>query len=363
MTDAGMTDAQIQLLGNILSVPATVGHERPLFGHLHDLLDGPDRVATQYQGLLAVRCGSGKGPVFAAHIDRHGLVCNAPGEYEYAAHALRYRDSNPASARAESPELLERICERFLDQHVRAYNPWDGAQIAEGRITGSRLSQRLNTLVFTIDADAEIPVGAPLAYDTPMALEADTVAGQIDNALCVAMLADLCLQGFDGIALFSAEEEAGRSWRYLMDWMLREERAGREHGPLYVIDTSPFADRETQAEQQIVLRQQDEHARFDPMLTNHVMAVCDELALSHRFKDSFIQGLNEQAREKGESEKRLGATELGRLIVASDGAMTGTTLQIATTGYHTAWETALIEHIHPLNKLMRALCERPVPMG
>jgi hypothetical protein len=48
----------------------------------------------------------------------------------------------------------------------------------------------------------------------------------------------------------------------------------------------------------------------------------------------------------------LGRTELGRLVVATDGTINGTTLQIPTTGYHTTEETASLESISAVINLL-----------
>ncbi len=65
------------------------------------------------------------------------------------------------------------------------------------------------------------------------------------------------------------------------------------------------------------------------------------LGISHSFKDEWIEQLN-LIREKPAS---MGRTELGRLAAASEGHINGTTLQIPTTGYHTAEETASLNSI------------------
>jgi putative aminopeptidase FrvX len=48
-----------------------------------------------------------------------------------------------------------------------------------------------------------------------------------------------------------------------------------------------------------------------------------------------------------------GRTELGRLIAATSGEVTGTTLQIPTTGYHTTRETASLESISAAIRVLR----------
>lgn len=48
----------------------------------------------------------------------------------------------------------------------------------------------------------------------------------------------------------------------------------------------------------------------------------------------------------------LGRTELGRLVAATGGHLNGTTLQIPTTGYHTASETATLRSVGAALRLL-----------
>ena len=90
-----------------------------------------------------------------------------------------------------------------------------------------------------------------------------------------------------------------------------------------------------------MLRRKDASGVFDEKFTNEIANRCDALGISHAFKDEWIERQN-MLREKPYA---LGRTELGRLIAASGGQINGTTLQIPTTGYHTAEETASLSSI------------------
>jgi hypothetical protein len=68
---------------------------------------------------------------------------------------------------------------------------------------------------------------------------------------------------------------------------------------------------------------------------------CAALGITYTYKDAYVDALNETRIKK----LSLGRTELGRLIAASNGEISGTTLQIPTTGYHTASETASLDSI------------------
>jgi putative aminopeptidase FrvX len=91
----------------------------------------------------------------------------------------------------------------------------------------------------------------------------------------------------------------------------------------------------------VVLRRKDASALFAPEITVEIEQKCQELGISYSYKDAYIEAQNLE-RPKPLS---LGRTELGRLAVASEGNINGTTLQIPTTGYHTAEETASLASI------------------
>jgi hypothetical protein len=83
-------------------------------------------------------------------------------------------------------------------------------------------------------------------------------------------------------------------------------------------------------------------------MTQELIDRCDKLSLSYGFKDEYIIAKNKE-REKPYP---LGRTELGRIISATDGQINGTTLQIPTTEYHTATETASLSAIAGVLKLL-----------
>lgn len=164
------------------------------------------------------------------------------------------------------------------------------------------------------------------------------ISAQLDNVVSVALIIYLYHIGFKGTALFTAQEEAGRSWRYAQAWFQREAISTNR---LLVLDTSPYPTREAAAAQDLVLRRKDASAVFDPRFTSEIENRCDALGISHTFKDEWIERQN-LLKEKPSS---LGRTELGRLVAASGGQINGATLQIPTTGYHTAEETASLTSI------------------
>ena len=168
------------------------------------------------------------------------------------------------------------------------------------------------------------------------------LSAQLDNVLTAACLVHLFALGFKGTAFFTAQEEAGSSWRFLLEWFRRFDRATDR---LVVVDTSPFADEESADRQQVVLRTRDANASFSEVTTARVQTACEAVGVSYLYKDRFIEEKNAEAFELGQEPSSLGSTEMGRIIAASQGSVGGTTLQIPTTGYHTMQETASLDSL------------------
>lgn len=104
----------------------------------------------------------------------------------------------------------------------------------------------------------------------------------------------------------------------------------------------------------------DATASFDADFTVEVQDHCRTVCIPYSYKDSWIDARN-TARTKPLS---LGRTELGRLVAATAGQISGTTLRIPTTDFHTASEmaslssnrAALAELLYPVR--LRQLTER-----
>ena len=102
-------------------------------------------------------------------------------------------------------------------------------------------------------------------------LEQGRFSGQLDNVLTAAVLVYLFELGFQGTAFFTAQEEAGRSWRYLLEWF---RRFGGSTNQLVVVDTSPYPDVASADQQLLVLRHSDANATFNRELTGRLAEEC-----------------------------------------------------------------------------------------
>lgn len=117
-----------------------------------------------------------------------------------------------------------------------------------------------------------------------------------------------------------------------------------------VLDTSPYPTRQDAEAQDIVLRRKDANGAFSAAMTQELADVCQRLGLRYGYKDAYIEHQN-----KGRAHPYpLGRTELGRIAVATEGAINGSTLQLPTTDYHTAHETASLQSIAAVLRMLTA---------
>jgi putative aminopeptidase FrvX len=334
--DPAMLDDFLDLLGNLIREPSVTGAEDSFFRVLTRELQELDVKLTYYQGILVAQGSDPHGLILSAHIDRHGLVCTGPNEFQYSAFLAANRSEQTGDSVSE--QMLGMIQNRFGGQRVQAHIPYTGTYLGQGVITRSYVCPYRNNLIFEIDGLSFLQPGTPVSFLDRLSFQNGCLSAQLDNVVSVALLVFLFRKGFQGTALFTAQEEAGRSWRYALAWFLRQQIKTQR---LIVLDTSPYPTREAAEAQHLVLRRKDATASFAPDITEELGGKCAALGITPTYKDAYVDALNETRIKK----LSLGRTELGRLIAASNGEISGTTLQIPTTGYHTASETASLDSI------------------
>jgi hypothetical protein len=278
--------------------------------------------------------------MLSAHVDRHGLVCTGPNEFQYAAFVAGSRSDLLGNSVGE--QLMKKIVDRFGAEFVYAYEPWSGAYCGRGVITRAYICEYRNNLIFEVKGLEHLVAGTPVAFADMLKVTDDALVGQLDNVLTTAALVYLFELGFEGTVFFTSQEEAGKSWRYLLEWF---RRFGSTTNQLIVVDTSPYPDFQAAAEQQLVLRNKDANAAFDPQLTQKLLNLCDNRGIRFQLKDAYVEAMNVKLRAAGDDSRSLGSTEMGRIISASNGLVDGTTLQIPTSGYHTMSESAPISSV------------------
>ena len=100
-----------------------------------------------------------------------------------------------------------------------------------------------------------------------------------------------------------------------------------------------------------MLRGRDAYAEFDPILLEKIKKLAEDLGSSWVTKDGYIEEYN----KVNNDDRSIGRTELGKLIDLSDISYHGTTIQLATSGYHTNQETVSIDSVAKCLKLLSNL--------
>lgn len=335
----------LDILRHLVREPAVVGAEDSFFRVVRRELEEVEIDIQAYKGVLVARGDAPDSLYLSAHVDRHGLVCTGPNEFQYA--AFTATNQGELTGDSVSEQMIETIKDRFHGQRVQAHMPYIGTYLGQGTIINSFVCPRRQNLIFEVDGLDQLQPGTPVSFLDRLSVGGGYVSAQLDNVVSVAVLIHLFRKGFRGTALFTAEEEAGRSWRYALAWFQREQTTTRR---LLVLDTSPYPSTDAAEAQDVVLRRKDAGALFCPRMTRELEIRCQQLGISFDHKDAYVERLN-QERERPLS---LGRTELGRLIAATQDRITGSTVQIPTTGYHTANETASLQSIVSVLRLLES---------
>lgn len=350
MTESHLPSSFIQLLSTLIRSPSVVSAEHSFFRVLQRELEERGASVTWYEGVLVAQ---GKNPhslFLSSHIDRHGLICTGPNEFQYAAFVAGARSDLLGNSVSE--ELMRKIVDRFEGEKVYAYEPWSGAYRGSGNIKKAYICEFRNNLIFELQGMEHLVAGTPVAFQDSLKVSDQALVGQLDNVLTAAALVHLFEFGFEGTAFFTAQEEAGKSWRYLLEWF---RRFGGSTNQLIVVDTSPYPDFATASQQHLVLRNKDANATFNHALTQKLSLVCEQLGYTSQFKDQYVEQKNIQLLKNGDAPMSLGSTEMGRIVSTSNGLVDGTTLQIPTSGYHTMSETAPLFCVEAFIKVLKHL--------
>jgi len=272
----------IDLLKVIIRQPSVVGAEHSFFRVLQRELEERGAKVTWYEGLLVAQGSDPFSTMFSAHIDRHGLICTGPDEFQYAAFVSANRTDLLNNSVSE--ELMSKVTGRFQSEQVYAYEPWSGVYRGSGVIEKAYVCEFRNNLIFEIAGLADVVAGTPIAFKDKLNIVNGRLQGQLDNVLSAAVLVHLFSLGFKGTAFFTAQEEAGKSWRYLLEWF---RRFGGSTNRLFVVDTSPFPDIETANQQLLVLREKDANASFNRESTQLIETLCRKHDFSYLYKDKW----------------------------------------------------------------------------
>lgn len=333
----------LDILKPLVREPSVVGHEQGFFRSLRRELEEIGVPVQYFHGVLVAQGSRPHELYLSAHVDRHGLLCTGPNEFEYAAFIAGNQGENMGDS--VSAYMVSQIENRFQGQRVQAHLHYTGTYLGQGRIRRSFVCPRRRNLIFEVDGLDFLQPGTPVAFLDRLAIANGLISCQLDNVVSAALIIFLYRKGYQGSALFTAQEECGRSWRFALSWFQRQQISTQR---LVVLDTSPYPTREHADAQQITLRRQDATGVFSAAMTAELAGRCERLGLTHSYKDEYIAQQNRQR----ERPYPLGRTELGRIASATGGEINGTTLQIPTTDYHTANETASLAAISGMLRLL-----------
>jgi putative aminopeptidase FrvX len=338
----------LDILKILIRHPSVVSAEHSFFRVLQRELEEIGVKATWYEGLLVAQGSKPGSRYMSAHIDRHGLICTGPDEFQYAAFIASNRGDLIGDSVSE--QTFTKISERYTGAAVNAYEPWSGVYRGKGTIDRAYLCPHRGNMVFEISGLEHVVAGTPVAFQDKLKIANQRISAQLDNVFSAAVILYLFRKGYQGTAFFTAQEEAGRSWRFLLEWF---QRFANTTTQLIVLDTSPYATTEEAEAQHLVLRNRDSNAAFHPQMIRELENACQILGIRYAFKDEYIQEKNKLRKAQGKEPFSLGSTELGRIINASKGMIQGATLQVPTTGYHTTEETCSLVSAGAMIELLK----------
>jgi putative aminopeptidase FrvX len=334
------------ILKQLIRVPSVVGEEHPFFMFVKRELEEMEITVEYYDGVLVAKGINPNSGYISAHADRNGLICTGHNEFQYAAFIAKNRAD--LTGNSSSEQWLYNFTERFVDEKVQAYEPWSGNYLGLGRITEARLCKRRNNIVFKVEGFEHLFPGTPIAFIDKLNVKENLISAQLDNVLSVAIILYMYATGYQGTAFFTSSEEAGKSWRFLLEWFKRFDISTNE---LLVLDTSPYSMLEEIQNIDIVLRNRDANAIFRSPLKKRIKDIAKKEKIRFDYKDVYLKKRMEQNGGKGS----IGVTELGRLIHATKGAIQGATLQIPTIGYHTINETTTTKAVESIITVLKKL--------
>ncbi|MEM9468845.1 MAG: hypothetical protein AAF988_01650 [Pseudomonadota bacterium] len=311
-----------------LNVPAVVGHERPFIDYLLEDFKNLGLKVKRINGGLAVFGDNPPSNIITAHIDRHGLISLGEGQYAYAAQHIKkekYGEDSPSTL-----NMLHAINERFDNEFVFAYDSNRGDKLGGGVIIDcDDHFESGDEAIFHVRGMVDMEPNIPIAYARGSVSTSTEICGQIDNVVSLGIIYTLYQNGYQGTALLCAEEEIGKSWIHIANWL--DENAPDTQN-LLVLDTSPYRETTPVDNGWVVLRNRDKSAVFNLKLVEAVKERADELNVRYQVKDEYFMSLGLDITD-------LGSTELGRLALETEGRLNGATIQIPTTEYHTSYET------------------------
>ena len=328
-------------LVKFLKIPSVVGFEQPFMDYLYTYCQKyTDYTITQTNILIVVqRKESTSKKILSVHVDRQGFVVNAQGVVEYAAFVAKKKHGIIIEA---DEYVFKKSASRYIGEEIYAYDHLSGKELSRGKIVGSHYNMKKELVTYDVEGISNLSEGMPLALVSTLHTQKNYIYSQIDNAISVALAIELLEEGFDGIILFTTEEEIGLSWKHIANYLEEQKITTQE---LIVLDTSPYKYVHSLDKGLVVLRNRDETGVFNKELLQKIIVICGKEKIPFELKDELKDVQNEYRASHGLERRSYGHTELGRLVEHTKGKVNGATIQIPSTNYHTNEELTSLESL------------------
>ena len=150
------------ILKPLIREPSVVGNEESFFRVLRRELEELGIDVEYYDGVLVAQGNCPHDLFLSAHIDRHGLVCTGPNEFQYAAFIAG--NQGEVMGDSVSEHMLHTIENRFQGQRVQAHLPYTGTYLGQGEITHSYICPERRNLIFEVEGLDFLQPGTPVSF-------------------------------------------------------------------------------------------------------------------------------------------------------------------------------------------------------
>src|SRR6187551_3661922 len=152
----------LDILKPLIREPSVVGAEDSFFRVLRRELEEVGVFVQYFHGVLVAQGNRPHDLYLSAHIDRHGLLCTGPNEFEYAAFIAGNQGENMVES--VSAHMLGQIEDRFAGQRVQAHMSYTGTYLGQGKITRSYVCPRRKNLIFEVEGLNFLQPGTPVSF-------------------------------------------------------------------------------------------------------------------------------------------------------------------------------------------------------
>lgn len=324
-----MINEFLKIYKDISNIPSVTNFERPLYDYIKKTFIFNKYKKILNKNYIAFLPKKYKGDMLISiHIDRLGIVFDE--DYTYS-NDYGYKLIN----RKYKPSLI--FGKRFLNENVFAYDN-EGKKIDEGKVIDYFIKEN-EKLVFKIDGlrSNTLQIPTPISYENNTIIRNDEVKGQLDNTISIALARLLLNNGITCPILFTTQEETGKSWEFLYDFMNKQKLS-----TVITIDTTNIEGLSDFNSTDIVFRKSDDLADFNLPLIEKFIDLSKKKKLRYYLKS-----------KSPEQSKTKTITEVGHIIKESKNKFNGVSIQFPTIKYHTNHETVKIESIRAIYSFIK----------